>query len=149
MPNNLDIITYGSLRKGEYNFDRFPGMIYNSTQTITGYKLYSLGSYPGVKPTGDINDVLIVDHLTCPDQETKDSINRMERGAGYAAVTLVLPNGESGEFYPYLGNVEEKNLVPHGDWTKRQLSNEEYIKEKESIKEEEGSAQASTEISQV
>ena len=116
---NNNIITYGSLRKGEYNFDRFPGLKWLGTYQLQGYKLYSLGPYPGIKHTGNNTDLLTVDLIDCGSSKTKETIDNMELGAGYSKKELTLESGTKGTLYLYDGNINESNLVPSGDWTKR------------------------------
>ena len=113
------IVVYGSLRKGAYNFDRFVDIFgeknieYVKTKEITGFKLYSLGPYPGIKKSNDTSDKLVVDilHVT---NEVYDAIYNMEIGAGYEALNI-----EDGVIYLYKYPINEENLVKSGDWLKR------------------------------
>lgn len=116
------ILVYGSLRKGEYNFERFEDyfpnqMNYLGTVETPGYKLYSLGSYPGIKATDDDNFMLTVDKLEVS-EECFQAIDGMEKGAGYTTNTITLPDGDY-TIYVYQGRVSERELVHSGDWTKR------------------------------
>lgn len=117
------IIVYGSLRKGEYNFNRFVGYFgednfqYVETTTIPGFKLYSLGPYPGINE-GTEDDVLVVDILDVS-ESAYDSVKRMELGAGYSEV-LVNINGEELPIYVFDAKLPEDNIVEGGDWLKRE-----------------------------
>jgi gamma-glutamylcyclotransferase (GGCT)/AIG2-like uncharacterized protein YtfP len=128
MPENkIYVCVYGSLRASEYNFARFKAIYrdeinYEFTSEIFGWKLYSLGSYPGVKLTEDANDNLVVDVLSVS-QKCFDSLNNMELGAGYVARQVTVrdtvctiwefahpihaPNIKSGDWSKYL--LEKKN----------------------------------------
>lgn len=111
------IITYGSLRKGEYNFDRFPSAKHIKTTTIQGWDLFSLhsGMYPGVKESKNSN--LTVDIIEV-DAKDYNNIRAMELGAGYSEIELEVENVK-GKFYPYLGVVQNTNIIKSGDWLKR------------------------------
>lgn len=114
------ILVYGSLRKGEYNYKRFlkyypDGLNYLATTTITGYKLYDLGSYPGIRPQDGTE--LVVDVMEVSD-EAYDSITGMERGAGYSVVKETVEGFGECTIYVYDYPVNEKYLVESGDWSK-------------------------------
>ena len=119
---------YGSLRQGEYNQQYFDKGDFNFLQTviIEGYKLYSLGSYPGIKKTGKKEDTIICDAVIINNKELFNSIDRMELGAGYSreTVKVTLDDGNTLDFilYPYEGNVRALDLVKSGDWS-------EFLKE--------------------
>jgi gamma-glutamylcyclotransferase (GGCT)/AIG2-like uncharacterized protein YtfP len=123
-----NIAVYGSLRLGEYNHRHFAsGLKHLGTTTINGFKLYSLGSYPGINP-GDKEDELVVDVFEA-DEPTFNGIHRMELGAGYHAEEKEFNIGDSSVnaiIYVYDTDLSgERNeyfntpLVKHGDWTKR------------------------------
>lgn len=122
------ILTYGSLRKNEYNFDRFkaiygPNFNYLSSIIIKGYDLYDLGSYPGIKESENPNKDLQVDIMECGD-DCYNSIKRMELGAGYTTKNIEI-DGEDHTIYIYQGN--PRKLVESGDWSK-------YLHEKKLVK---------------
>lgn len=113
------IFVYGSLRKGEYNYEYFKGRFgsqfnYLDTLTIDNYDLYSLGSYPGIKKG---KGELIVDVIECS-EEVKAGIDSMELGANYS-INNVTHGKYTGDIYIYEGNVNETKKVKHGDWTQR------------------------------
>jgi len=113
------IAVYGSLRKGEYNYDRFqeyyPGHIkYIGTEVIKGFDLFSLGSYPGVKKSDNPEQSLVIDVLEVSDS-CYSSISAMEHGAGYDSVDVTI-NGEVCTIYEYMGN--KRTPIESGDWSK-------------------------------
>lgn len=123
MDNNY-ILVYGSLRKGEYNYEYFKeGLEYVKTVQIPNYKLYSLGSYPGIKKSNGNN--IICDLMKVTDEKYGNSIDRMELGAGYSS-TLVDIEGVKAILYPYEGSVREEDLVDSGDWSKHLKQEEVY-----------------------
>ena len=101
---------YGSLRKGHYNFKSFSGISYIKTTKLKGWDLFSLGSYPGIKPG---KGTLVVD-LVEMDNATYKQVLKMELGAGYSEIDITI-DGISGKFFPYNYNLTE--LVPSGDWS--------------------------------
>lgn len=121
------IALYGSLRKGEYNCKRFqnyfPGEFnYLRTETIKGFDLFDLGSYPGIKESKDPNKELVIDIFEAG-EECYRSINAMELGANYTNHTIKI--GEDiCTIYLYNGNPTK--LVESGDWSKY-LSHEQAI----------------------
>lgn len=118
------LCVYGSLRKGDYNFDRFLNYFgkdfeYQETTEITGYKLYSLGAYPFVQKTDNEKNKLIVDIIKVS-EECANNIDMMERGAGYNIDTINI-NGEECTIYTM--DREGDVLVESGDWIKFKKQN--------------------------
>ncbi len=114
------IATYGSLRKGQYNYERFceayPNEIkYIKTISTYGYKLYSLGPYPGVKVGNHMDDIIL--DLLEVSERVYDIINRMEIGAGYRAQFLSHEK-KVYTIYIYQGMVFEVDRIDHGNWSK-------------------------------
>jgi gamma-glutamylcyclotransferase (GGCT)/AIG2-like uncharacterized protein YtfP len=119
------ILTYGSLREGQYNAKAFKeefgdGYQYIGTLDITGYKLYSLGSYPAIKETKNIEDTLTVDIFKVSD-EVQSEIDNMEHGAGYDSHKRIVRFNDKTypcTIYVYGYSLDEKYLVKSGDWSK-------------------------------
>lgn len=111
---------YGSLRKGMYNYEHFKdGMEYIQTVEISGFQLFSLGSYPCVIRTDDSKDKLTIDLFTVTGA-MEGRIHRMEVGAGYGYDEVEV-NGRTFGIYTYdhsaLSRLKERR-VPGGDWVK-------------------------------
>lgn len=113
----IKIATYGSLREGEYNFERFKevfgdGIVRTNTTEIEGYELYSLGGYPAaVKSEGK----LTVDTLEVS-EAVHERIKAMELGAGYVEETIEINNEPH---LIYLFEQEPRmhaGIVSEGDW---------------------------------
>jgi|SRR6185369_8109161 len=116
---------YGSLRKGEYNYVHLlkdkEGVEYMHSAKTKGYKLYSLGSFPVILPSGD-DRPLTIDLFKITNPVVKGRIDGMEIGAGYERklVTvgdhevLIYVGGAGAENY-----VSEDGIIPDGDWSNR------------------------------
>lgn len=122
------ICVYGSLRLGEYNYNYFKerygnDMKYIRSIILEGYKLYSLGSYPGIKKSQN-NEPLMVDIIEVSD-EVYHFITEMELSSGYGCVALNIDNIDC-TLYVYKGPVYEKNLVKSGDWSNYLKENKQY-----------------------
>jgi gamma-glutamylcyclotransferase (GGCT)/AIG2-like uncharacterized protein YtfP len=123
----MKILSYGSLRKDQYNFERCQDLFgadsikYIDTITLPNFALYSLGPYPAIRPSQETNaDIqpLVVDILeVSPDCDS--FIDRMELGANYR-IEYVLINNITYKIYVYNNPLSEKQLVNSGDWIKYQ-----------------------------
>ena len=121
------IAVYGSLRKGHYNYERFGGkksFAFRGTFQINGYKLYNLGSYPGIIEA-EKGDLVTVDLLECPDNIALQ-IDWMETGSGYSPETIMV-DGKKSIIYIYDRDISRFELVKSGDWTN-------YLKQKDADK---------------
>lgn len=123
MKETYKIFVYGSLRKGEYNFDRFVEIygkdsikVVDTNITLFGYRLYSLGPYPGLKPANeeDTKSFVIGDILEVS-QQVFNSITAMELGAGYYIEVKEIKDHPC-VIYLYNGTTNERNFVKEGDW---------------------------------
>ena len=117
--NNNLVLTYGSLRVGEYNHDGFKrryGDEYQFVRSLEldGFDLYSLGPYPGIK-AGE--NKLKVDLFRCSNT-CYSSIKSMELGAGYTEKVIELEEGNA-VIYMYNGNINKDRIVKSGDWVNR------------------------------
>jgi gamma-glutamylcyclotransferase (GGCT)/AIG2-like uncharacterized protein YtfP len=118
------ILTYGSLRKGEYNYDYFKlyykkDFEYITTLTLKGYDLYSLGAYPAIKISKNPNTLLTVDLIKLS-EEAKRVIDNMEFGAGYSAITKIIEFNDKTfpcTLYVYDENISKNRLISSGDWS--------------------------------
>ncbi len=113
------MFVYGSLKKGFFNhslIDENPRNRFLRKGFVEGYKLYLLWSYPGIKAAASENKLYV--ELYSLTDEVFDRIDRMEKMAGYTPVEVEDDGGKKGIIYVYNGEVEEKNFVPYGNWTK-------------------------------
>lgn len=110
------IAVYGSLRDGQYNFERFkqayPDIkVLKNDVILKGFNLYTLGSYPGIKVgDGEIEvDILEVNDMCF------NNILRMEFGAGYSLMEIFVDDKQTGLFI-YEGPVKENMKIESGNW---------------------------------
>lgn len=115
------VAVYGSLRVGEGNYNHFfTEEEHLGTGKINGFKLYSLGCYPGIRPSGNSEDKVVVDLFDIKNEDTLQSVHRMEQGAGYTIerVPVKMDSGEEIDaiVYVYDSDLPEDRLVENGDW---------------------------------
>lgn len=115
------IAVYGSLRKGDYNYDRcIPNAEVIEQVELQGWEMYDLGSYPAIV-RGD--GTVLFDIMDVTD-EHYDRVESMELGAGYIAETVTLKGAsEATLFYmkdealaQYESWSRQVKLVESGDW---------------------------------
>lgn len=113
---------YGTLRGGQYNFNRFikdSGKTFEGKEVLKGYKMFSFGAFPFVVPTGNEEDVIVVELYEVPDELVCRSINMMELGAGYGVEEVTI-NDKVYWLYVYPNNWEYSKRgypeIPGGDW---------------------------------
>ena len=118
----MKVAVYGSLRPGNYNYDRiqsiFPGK-FELVQTgeVAGYKMFDLGHYPVIIPTENTSDVIIVDIIECSEEPMK-YIDYMEHGAGYKDTIITVGSYECKIYYMNAVDLVPYNQVKSGDWNK-------------------------------
>lgn len=129
MKNNLTkkyYAFYGSLRVGEYNYDRLlkdkPGVDYVKTITLPkGYLLYSLGAYPMVIEDETSEFPLVLDLFEIDAPNISKWIDMMEIGAGYTPTTIVIDNVAYclfvGDYKENSQWLKSNSIVTSGDWT--------------------------------
>lgn len=111
--NTKKIITYGSLRKGMYNYEALKdGIEYIDTTTIKGFRLHDYGAYPfAVEGEGE----MVVDILEV-EEEMYEAIKRMELGAGYIEKEITI--GDTTGYIYLFRQPTNNRIVEHGDWVK-------------------------------
>lgn len=108
---------YGSLRSGQYNFNRFgPGtQKYIKTVKIPGFKMYNLGYYPCVTESDNLQDEITAE-LHEVNEEAAKKIYFMEKGAGYLSKHIEI-DGEKAVIYYYTSeHLNRNNIIESGDW---------------------------------
>lgn len=138
--NDVGFAVYGSLREGDYNYDRLlKDSDYEKTGSgkVLGYKMISLGSYPCIVK-GDDDSEIVVDYFNVIDKETISErkkntffdIHLMEVGAGYYP-TIIEEEGKKYILYvfneKYLYGKEK--VVESGDWIKHKYGKVKQRKE--------------------
>lgn len=91
------IAVYGTLRKGGYNYDRFirygHNFEYIETTNLNNFDIYDLGYYPCACRSKD-NGSIVIDLFRVSD-ETFNSLNQMELGAGYTVHEVDTQHGKA------------------------------------------------------
>ena len=114
----MKIAVYGSLRKGEFNFEVFQlcfsGKVeFLGTTTLHGYDLYSLGSFPAAVVGS--NDIVV--DLLDVDARVFSVIQEMEFSAGYYEDSVEIEGENYGIFlYPDVPQIHY-GLIESGDWS--------------------------------
>ena len=115
----VNIIVYGSLRKGLGNHLYLTNSDYIGTATLKGYKMYSLGWYPAIVPTRYADEIEVECYTLS--LHTFRQIHAMETGAGYKIKEerVILENGEPFDGYVYYFKIKPNNhVVKGGKWKK-------------------------------
>ncbi len=125
--NKVKMAVYGTLRQDaakNYNFGRFGQQTKLGELWLNGFKLMNLGAYPYVDK--GIGQVFVEVHEV--DEETFESIKRMEEGAGYVTEKVervLLENGDIVDCFIFrmrevLARLYEKSgramRIESGDW---------------------------------
>lgn len=106
----MKIITYGTLKKGFYNYNRFMGNAkFLGNVHITGYKMYSNGTYPAIVKS-DVPSDLISGELYEIEDDNFNIIRDVELRAGYYMDTYKM----RGEDIPLF--VMDKSQVDNEKW---------------------------------
>jgi len=119
--SNKKLLVYGSLREGEYNYERFNCKTVKTGIPLEGFILVDRGPYPYAVPKdkGYKNTTIIVDIIDV-DERTAKSIEYMEIAAGYRKINVTL-DGENYPMYVYNYYPDGGPVVESGDWS-------EYLK---------------------
>jgi gamma-glutamylcyclotransferase (GGCT)/AIG2-like uncharacterized protein YtfP len=105
-------VVYGSLRPGEFNYDRLShGLSHLGETEVAGYDLYDLGPYPAAVSSANKKSSIKASVIEADDHTAK-FIEMMEHGAGYKAVPV---DGGTMFVLP----AAEGILIPSGDWRDR------------------------------
>lgn len=114
-----NMFVYGSLKKGCFNHSLIRDNSRNKLIRkgfISGYKMYLLWSYPGIKPSLSEDQISI--ELYSLSDEVFEQIDKMEQSANYTPTEVEDDVGKKGILYVYNGKVQESNFIPFGNWTK-------------------------------
>lgn len=123
---------YGSLRIGEFNYSFVKkaygedGLIPICKAKIKGYRLYSLGDFPGAVKQEQA-DGIVVDVMAAS-SEVAAFIDNMEKTAGYKP-KIARWGKHSLVFYALDKPEDYWPLVPDGDWSKYLRARKEQMKE--------------------
>ena len=125
----MTLFFYGSLRKGEYNFERFaqqwPGALREiGTGVIAGWSLVDLGSYPSIVPAG--LDSSVFGEVYEVSDAVFAHVETLEAEADYRRHTVeVHVAGEAAPVQAYVygfsrpEEIADRRRIESGDWKRR------------------------------
>jgi gamma-glutamylcyclotransferase (GGCT)/AIG2-like uncharacterized protein YtfP len=121
----ITLFVYGTLLTGEGNWSWALKPQKGKPDSLSPAKLYHLGGFPGMKPSENINDSVKGEVF----QITPEQLRRIDNLEGfdpnrenntfYFRTTVKLESGIKAETYIYFRDVSEDQLIPSGDWRKR------------------------------
>lgn len=121
-----EVFVYGTLKRGYNMLHLVPDAKFCDEAIIMGYHIYDLGSYPGVKKTGDRND-WVYGELWMVSDEGLARLDQYE-GSGYDKVEdeVIIYDDEfkfsdiwhstDAKFYLYKGSVSQLKPIVNGKW---------------------------------
>ncbi len=118
------IFIYGTLMKGEFYHPLIESQIYAGESVIKGFNLYSLGSYPGIRPS-KFNEREVHGEIYLIDTPTLDKVNRLE-GEGtlyrlqFVEVNINDKNVIAG-VYVYNSKALRRNRIFSGFWSRKMI----------------------------
>lgn len=110
---------YGSLKRGFYNNYLLKDETFISEVKMRKAKLYSLGAYPGIKESKNMNDIVFAEIYHVKNKNIHIRINNMESGAGYECKTRHFKiNGLKirAKVYFYKYDMHESKRILSGKW---------------------------------
>lgn len=124
----MRLFFYGSLRKGEENYERFAiewptAMRDVATGHIRGFELVNLGTHCSIVP-GPASATVIGDVFDVSDELFK-SIDALETGFGYRRQTVVVEIGDgktvTADVYGFArpDELTQQPRIKSGDWKQR------------------------------
>ena len=119
------ILGYGTLRSGDYNFERMQGYFGEESikkigeVTLPNFKMYDLGHYPTIIATVEPDNQVVFDILEV-NHPCYNFIVQMERGAGYQEIQVNVDGYGDCYVYIYLKDfINDKTpVIKSGDWFK-------------------------------
>ena len=117
------IFVYGTLMKGECNHFLIQNQQYKGKAVIHGFNLYSLGPYPGIRPS-KYKHRTVSGELYSIDEEALRQVNRLE-GEGslyllrYTEAQTSDGKTERAGIYVYNSICRKDSWIMDGDWKNR------------------------------
>ena len=114
------VAVYGSLKKGKGNHSMLRHSEWVADEWLTGYKMYDLGSFPGIRPSLAGEIVVELYHV---DEDTLDSLDWLEGyqegeedNNHYNRVTVPTSKGNAYLYVYNNDDVDAADLVMNGVW---------------------------------
>ena len=114
------IFVYGTLMAGEYNHKLISSQKREGEGSIRGFDLYSLGRYPGIRPS-EHADHVVYGEVYLVDDSTLEQVNILE-GEGslyilqHAEVTMDDGSEVTAGVYVYNHDCPESSRIHSGSW---------------------------------
>lgn len=124
----ITVFVYGTLRKGELYSPLLYNACYKGTDIIPGFIMRDLGEYPMIFERNDsclqiITEVYNIDQATLQQLDNLEDYNENDDNSLYQRKKVSSLSGIEG--FIYFGTDEYKykscNIIPDGDWVKRNL----------------------------
>lgn len=115
---NKKVLAYGTLREGDYNFERIQlafgtDSIKKVGQTkVQNFKMHSLGPYPAIVQSE--GEEIVCDLLEV-NEKAFNFIEAMEKGAGYDSVEVDV-DGNKHTIYTHTSDLSRYPVIKTGDW---------------------------------
>lgn len=118
------VFTYGTLLKGERNHEYYlKDEDYICDGFITGYKMFNLGRYPGIK----IGEGIVLGEIYLVDDETLATLDYLEEEGSLYIRRIVSVNSSNDIYdafvYIYNQNVDNPMYLGDGIYSWRKLDN--------------------------
>lgn len=106
---------YGSLRRGMENYKGFKTVLeFVSMTRISGFELYSLGSYPYAVKTHDHSATIVIEIFKVNGEAARQAIHELEVGAGYVFDLIDIDSKKVGIYL--FERPGDDPRVESGDW---------------------------------
>ena len=116
----MNLIVYGTLRQGFGNHKYYLAGKQYKEDILTGFKMYSLGAFPFVAPTGNSEDKVTVEIYDI-DEETMRRTDVLEGYPSFYNRKLVhTASGQEG--WVYFQKTKGTEPIASGDWKQYRMS---------------------------
>lgn len=124
----ITVFVYGTLRKGELYSPLLYNACYKGTDIIPGFIMRDLGEYPMIFERNDsclqiITEVYNIDQATLQQLDNLEDYNENDDNSLYQRKKVSSLSGIEGFIYFRTDEYKYKscNIIPDGDWVKRNL----------------------------
>lgn len=122
--NTVLVMVYGSLLSNHGNNKGLGLYKYPfTTDSVKGFKLYTLGGFPGIKASGNENDVVHGEVYEVPLEYMRDELDNLEgydenrsNNTFYNRIKVTTELGQEVFIYEYVSHIPEDRLVTSGNW---------------------------------
>ena len=120
------IFVYGTLMAGEYNHALIGSQVLEGEGFISGFDLYSLGRYPGIRPSEHCGHT-VAGEVYLIDDSTLEQVNILEdEGSLYIlqSAEVAMSDGRTvtAGVYVYNHDCPESSRILSGSWNQRLIA---------------------------